>query len=520
MPNARWSVLPSHRAHRISRLVRSAAVAVLVAVTAVAVSVGTAGANPDPDWWQGRGVEERQGIVNQYYGAAGQPMPYPAEAALASGALTHLRETTPDESRGALATQFAKDSSAVALLPALEKWVPRLVKFGPPPVLAATVAIQIPSVRKWLYSHWGADVGDPPSRVIVQGARYAPPGYNIFYGATSRGEWLLTGRIDEDTYNYGMRWFEDPCTYSGLPTPPGARLRTHVPTTAHCRYPIDDYPWYKTAPTYVDYPYLTDEDLRLDDYPVLRSDGTLPKDYSIPAEPTPTPAQVEPLLEDLLERDDHAELRRGLLVAVVTERILQNNTAAITSGDLDKERARKIADTCVAQVAEMATLRTSDCGRPGLPMFVAGRGDYPEATDHIKRALEHNPEWVLLRYYQRPGDSSVWRRTYPETDGPLDGPPCIGEPLVTACDEVPFYKTEQGALADSNGVAHAPAEVPHLKIIDDGQNSGSGGRYGNFVQRCNMQLRRDTPTYGSGDFLLLAVLAPIPTYGFCNGPNP
>ena len=68
----------------------------ILAITGVGLSAGTAAAHPDPDWWQNRSVEERQGIVNQYYGAAGQPMPYPAQATLATGALTHLRETTPE----------------------------------------------------------------------------------------------------------------------------------------------------------------------------------------------------------------------------------------------------------------------------------------------------------------------------------------------------------------------------------------------------------------------------------------
>jgi hypothetical protein len=528
VPDVGRRVLPWRRAARASHLLRSAAVAVLVAIATVAISASTADASPDAGWWQSRSVEERQGIVNQYYGAAGQPMPYPAQASIASGALTHLRETTPDESRGALGTQFAKDGSAVALLPALERWVPRLARYGPPPVLAATVVIQIPAVGKWLYSHWVVDVSDPPSQITVQGARYAPPGYNIYYGATSRGEWLLTGRIDDQTYNYGMRWFESPCPYSGLPTPPGARLRTNVPTTAHCRYPIDHYPWYQTAPIYVDYPYLTDEDLRLDDYPILTPDGTLPRDYSTPGEPTPAPAQTEPLLEDLLERDDHTELRRRLLVALATERILQNNSDAVNSGDLDNERARMIADACVAQAADTPGMQSADCGRRDLPMFVGGQADYPDATDHIKRALEYQPAWFKLRYYNRPESERDWRTSptlLPETDDP--GTPCAGrgqqpDPAATACDEFPFFKTEEGAMKDSQGAPHSVGLIPHLKLVSAHDNSGSGGAYGSgLVRRCAMEARRSSAVHGDGQFLVVAVSSElVPTFGFCNGPNP
>jgi hypothetical protein len=63
--------------------------------------------------------------------------------------------------------------------------------------------------------------------------------------------------------------------------------------------------------------------------------------------------------------------------------------------------------------------------------------------------------------------------------------------------------------------------LPHLKIISAADNSGSGGRYGNFVSACKMQLRRDNPDpeYGYGQFLVVPV-PDVPTTYFCNGQNP
>ena len=295
----------------------------------------------------------------------------------------------------------------------------------------------------------------------------------------------------------------------------------------NCRYPINHSPWYAEAPVYVDYPYLTDEDLRLDDYPDLSSDFTRPRDSVILGEPTPAPLQTEPLLEDLLERDDHTDLRRRLLVALVTERILQNNTDAVTSGDFDKQRARIIADACVAQADATPVMTSADCGRRDLPMFVAGRGDYPDATDHVKRALEHQPTWFKLRYYNRPAGESVWRSGLSETDDPTTE--CKGsglqpDPTATACDEVPFLRTEEGTDKDMEGNQRPQAFVPHLKTISARDNSGSGGAYGRMVSPttgCAMDLRRDHPLNGGGYFLVVAVpSAQVPTFHLCNGSNP
>lgn len=172
-----------------------------------------------------------------------------------------------------------------------------------------------------------------------------------------------------------------------------------------------------------------------------------------------------------------------------------------------------IAKSCV-WIARAASVSSRDCA--SLPVLVAGRGDFPEATNHIIRGIEYHPLWFKLRYYQRPDSERSWKNTRPETDG--GAATCVGEGSVTACDEYPFFRTEQGALGDSMGIPHG--KLAHLKIIDYGENSGSGNRYGQLVVKCEMQLRRGSTTHGSGHFLVVPTPAPIPTFPLCNGPNP
>lgn len=494
---------------------RLAASAVLLAGLLVHVPGAAASA-----WWEERSTEERHAIVNHFFHTAGHSMPYPEQGAVATGSITHLREGTPLPDRGRLGTQLARDGVKAKLLPPLKDWVPRLAKGGAAGI-AATVAISLEyDTYQRLYAHWSLDATDHGTSVTVTDIEYYPVGANIYEGATSRGEWLVNGTINFTTFT-PVRWFQSPCTFSGFVPPHGSRMRYGVPTSGSlCSYSIDAPPYYDYAQIRVNYPYFTEDDLQLTDFPVIAPYGSYNQDYSRPRAPKPALGEAESLLESALEAEQRDELRRRLLVAIAAERILQNNPTPVASGDLDPDRARTIADACITHVMISTALHSSDCGREGLPMFVSG-SDYPEATAHIARGLVYNPPWVRLRYYQRPDSERSWKDQYPETDDPDAQPPCKGS-LVdgTACDEFPFLKAEQGALADSSGVAHAVR--PHLKIIDASQNSGSGGKYGDFVTRCRMQQRRDSldPRHGFGNLVVIPAVGPVPTLGLCNGTNP
>ena len=499
------------------------AVAAIAAIVVVAGSPAAAAAGVSPDWWEERSVDEREGIVNVYYGVSGKRAPYAGQSSVASGAITHLKDGTPQATRPKLATDVMKGASKTGILPPLKTWVPKLVKKSPV-LYAAHVGLQAEyDFSQWLHARWSMNLTEAHGSIQVSQVKYYPEGHDIYFGAKSRGEYLLDGTIGGSSFT-PMRWFESPCTFSGFSAPPEARMRTGVATTATCTYPIDVAPYSATAPVLVDYPYLTEDDLQLVDWPVIGPTGTPAADYSVSTWPAPSPAVVEPLLEEELESAANDGLRHHLLVALAAERILQNNPDAVAAGTLDTDRARRIADACVTNARVQPGTSSADCGRRGLPMFIGGRLDFPEATDHMIRALEygleHGAEWLKLRYYQRPDAERRWKQLYPETDDPFGVPRCVGTP-VDHCDEFPFLKTEQGALKDSTGTPQAT--LPHLKLINGSENAGSGGRFGTMVLGCKMQLRRDhpDPQYGLGHFLVIPVpLAGLPTFYLCNGSNP
>lgn len=287
-------------------------------------------------------------------------------------------------------------------------------------------------------------------------------------------------------------------------------MRTGVPTSGSvCAYPLPTYPYIAYAPIYVDYPYYTEADLTLRDFPEIAPYGTYQQDYSRNRVTPPTADEAESLLEESLEDWDQDDLRHQLLVSIVAERIEESNSddATLPAPPV----IRDLADECITYVGATPDLSSADCGSPELPIFLSGN-DYPEVTAHIIKALVHRPEWLRLRYIDK-GDNTGWYSKYQQTDPNLGSQNCLGTFPITACDEFPFWRTEQGGDIDPR---------PHLEIIDFGQNSGSGSKYGHFKDKCKLQERRTAPAqYGLGNFLVLPVAVPgVPTLGLCNGPNP
>jgi hypothetical protein len=108
------------------------------------------------------------------------------------------------------------------------------------------------------------------------GIEYWPEGQEIYFGARSRGEFLFKSS------NGPVRWFEEPCTYSGFAPPEGARMRVGVTTWAECRYPIEEWPYYEDSPIFVQYPYMTLSDLILQGWTDLAPYEPGRADYSEP----------------------------------------------------------------------------------------------------------------------------------------------------------------------------------------------------------------------------------------------
>lgn len=165
---------------------------------------------------------------------------------------------------------------------------------------------------------------------------------------------------------------------------------------------------------------------------------------------------------------------------------------------LTAAQATTAADTCLAQVAgALLGDPYSEC--ESTPIFASGRSDVPQATDHDITAIGTNPAWAKLNYLPSASQtgSRSWYSSLPACAGVVAG--------VTSCDEYPFWSSVQGG---PNSVPQ-----PHLAVIDSGQNSLQGSKYGTFVSSCHMS---------SGDAFIAAPLpatvpSPAPTLILCNG---
>lgn len=519
------SCAPQEVAFRASRWVALGAACFALCGLSATVFPSSASAASDPSWWQQRSAAERRSITNYYYTAAGRRAPYTSQVPSTTKVLSHVKSSAPPAARGDDATRTYRTAMRAGIIQTLETSATVLPRVNPY-VLAATIVIASEvDLGMYLYSRWTLNMDAPTGSINVSSVQYYPAGATIFFGAKSTGEWLLNGAIGNTEFN-PIRWFEPPCTFSGYTAPPPSQLRSGIDSGQTCFFPTPNPPTYEgSSRVYVDVPYVTPDKLKLLDWPVIGPWGSQTYNYGGNFPPTPAPEIVEPKIEEDLEQDGYDDLRHRLLVAIAAESLLSKN-----AGDpvLTEDQAKAISEECVSQSEATPGMKSSDCDggddSQSIPMFVAG-GDFPEATAHVKQSLSYGlargASWWKLRYYQRPDSERSWKEDYGETDVPNSSPPCVGSVADdTACDEWPFLKTEEGATASSTGMPHT---LPHLKIINAGQNSSSGSRYSGMVTRCAMQARRDSsnPQYGYGYFIVVAVeSAVVQTRGYCNSVNP
>ncbi|MDQ4039743.1 MAG: hypothetical protein M3313_15685, partial [Actinomycetota bacterium] len=199
--------------------------------------------------------------------------------------------------------------------------------------------------------------------------------------------------------------------------------------------------------------------------------------------------------------------------------LIAETLKASDPNEITDSNKKTIARQCERRATAQGSGRSvSDCLDPSLPTYVVGR-EHPEAADHTIDALKSYAPWVLLTYANRERPSG-WPNNYSETD-PGGAPKCLGKYLVTACDEWPWIKTEEGGPK--------PGPIPpsaHLRIINHGQNSGSGSKYRYFLDACKIRERKalPTPLNGGGRFLVIPVPKGAPTstpsLNLCHGTNP
>lgn len=166
------------------------------------------------------------------------------------------------------------------------------------------------------------------------------------------------------------------------------------------------------------------------------------------------------------------------------------------NSSLTSAQAQAAADACIGEVAG-ALLGDPYSNCENTPIFASGQSDYPQATNHDIAAIAAYSPSARLNYL--PSSLQTGSRNWY-----TGSPACTPVPTRRSCDEYPFYSSVQG------GPNSTP--LPSLALIDTTQNSGQGGRYGNFVTSCHMS---------SGDaflFVPIPASAPtIPTLLICNG---
>jgi hypothetical protein len=104
--------------------------------------------------------------------------------------------------------------------------------------------------------------------------------------------------------------------------------------------------------------------------------------------------------------------------------------------------------------------------------------DWPQATSHNWAAIVTHPTWIQLNYVSSTdrrlsGLSRTWYSSY----APCSNPPETDK----SCDEYPYYSSAQ-----SGPNSRGPGLPASLDRIAKRDNSGAGGRYGNFVTKCGL----------------------------------
>ena len=128
----------------------------------------------------------------------------------------------------------------------------------------------------------------------------------------------------------------------------------------------------------------------------------------------------------------------------------------ITTPELTAEEKRVVVTQCLTLAARAGLDGMQRCNGD-TPIFLSGRSDVPEPTQHDLDAILSNPTWVQLNRKSPPNDRD-WLRSQPACDGRADN--------VLDCDEFPFNSVQQGGQ-----FANPPVS---LRVLDWRENRLQG----------------------------------------------
>lgn len=270
----------------------------LIVLTALAPR---AMAGADPGWYASHSTDERQALVDYVYLRSGHAPPYSGLAATAAQDIadtivasgTHEFPLAPE-----LAAEEFSTIRKVGLFARLAEMAPTLFSGAGLATIGAEVAIGLGAYK--LYTVLTApddadDDGDP--NWAWDALVWRNHGEEIFAGATvqqSPGAYLYDSHDGAGV----IRWFEEPCEFTGFTPTAGARMQYGVLSSSYCNVYVEEV-GLVGYPQYVDYPYLLETDVR----PVAPLRPFEPETdeplYIIEAAPDPGTEVVEEQLPEL-----------------------------------------------------------------------------------------------------------------------------------------------------------------------------------------------------------------------------
>ncbi len=130
----------------------------------------------------------------------------------------------------------------------------------------------------------------------------------------------------------------------------------------------------------------------------------------------------------------------------------------VDAPQLSAEEKRVVVEQCVKLAVRAGKDAMARCTGE-TPIFLSGRSDVPQPTQHDLDALMRHPDWFSLNR-QTPSHSRGWLTNHPACADRVDG--------VLDCDEFPFASTQQGGATASPPVS--------LRTLDWQQNRAQGSK--------------------------------------------
>jgi hypothetical protein len=491
-------------------LARAGVILVIAAAGLLATSSVASADEPAPGWWNAHTATQQQAVTD--YLAANSPQPPGAPPY--SGAGAALAQEMPDVSTLAPDTAYAVIDGVAPKL-GLGKRLIEIVKTG-------TIAGVLIELNRYVWLKDGKMLvelfhQDEPHEIQADD----PNVYPIRFIPVDKGETVFSSVIAPEPGYAERSHYNAPTTIDPNPGGPchwgynwdgidDRILLSHdqcTPDYGHTWLNYDTFVWFSPLRNWFNGVHVYQPGV--DPTPTITAPA--------PTAPTGWETSVGAVL-DGRGSDLVRTMVDDFLVDQMTDEVIANPAnQGLFPDDTPESRKTKVKvamRTCVERATASGIAGAiGEC--TDLPVFVSGR-DVGEATDHDILAQRDHPAWFKLKY-RVVGDNDRWYQNYPPTrsadpDAKCKGTFIPGAQGNTACDEYPFWITEQGG-------DHPQPNRPDLEIIDFNQNSAQGNWLKIFKNACELEARLAAPpAFGEGNFLVVPTPpgSGEPTFWLCN----